>query len=114
LSNLEIQASAAISSKLPQSIRRLIESAVHRVDPDKILLYGSRARGDAREGSDYDLAFMFPRDCRAKWVRFVVDLDDAPITLWPVDLLDWSEASESLRDRIRREGITLYERSSGS
>ncbi len=50
----------------------------------------------------------------AAWVRFLADLDDAPVTLLPVDLLDWDETSDSLREKIVKEGITLYERSAGS
>ena len=69
-----------------------MELGVCAVDPDKVILYGSRARGDAREDSDYDLAFVFPGDRRDRWVRFVVDLDDAAVTLLPVDLLNWNEA----------------------
>ena len=98
---------------LPASIRRLVELAVRAVDPARVILYGSRARGDARQNSDYDLAFVFPEDRHDRWVRFTVDLDDAALTLLPVDLLDWNLASEPLRERIRKEGIVLYERSAG-
>ena len=106
-------ATATTEAALPASIRRVVELGVCAVDPDKVILYGSRARGDAREDSDYDLAFVFPGDRRDRWVRFVVDLDDAAVTLLPVDLLNWNEASASLRERIRREGLTLYERRAG-
>jgi uncharacterized protein len=104
-------ATLAANVALPASIRRVVELGVRAVDPDKVILYGSRARGDAREDSDYDLAFVFPNDRHNRWVRFVVDLDDAAVTLLPVDLLDWNEASEPLRKRIRMEGVLVYERS---
>jgi predicted nucleotidyltransferase len=97
---------------LPASIRRVVESAVAAVDPTRVILYGSRARGDARQDSDYDLAFVFSPDRHRQWVRFLADLDDAPVTLLPVDLLDWNEASKSLREKISSEGTTLYERAS--
>jgi uncharacterized protein len=103
----------AVERALPASIRRVVELGVRTVNPDKVILYGSRARGNAREDSDYDLAFVFPTDRRASWVRFVVDLDDAAVTLLPVDLLDWNEASDALRGRIGREGVVLYERRAG-
>ena len=64
----------------------------------------------ARTNSDYDLAFVFPKENRRQWVRFLADYDDAALTLLPVDLVDWSDASPSLRERINKEGITLYER----
>jgi predicted nucleotidyltransferase len=99
---------------LPDSIHRVVELGVRSVDPDRVILYGSRARRDVRKHSDYDLASVFPKDRRDRWVRFVVDLDDAAVTLLPVDLLDWNEAAEPLRERINSEGIVLYERCSGS
>ena len=95
---------------LPASIRRVVDFGVRAVDPDQVILYGSRARGEGRRESDYDLAFIFSEDRRAQWARFVVDLDDAALTLLPVDLLDWNEASASLRERVLNEGIVLYER----
>ena len=60
-----------------------------------------------RKDSDYDLAFVFPEDRRDRWVRFVVGLDDAAVTLLPVDLLNWNEASEPLRQQISKEGCRV-------
>ena len=91
----------------------MVELGVHAVDPSRVVLYGSRARGDARQNSDYDLAFIFPKDRHGEWVRFLADLDDTPVTLLPVDLLDWNETSDAVRDQIAKEGITLYGRNSG-
>jgi uncharacterized protein len=107
------RAATTTEAILPASIRRLVELGVCAVDPEKVILYGSRARGDARRDSDYDLAFVFPKDRHNRWVRFVVDLDDAAVTLLPVDLLDWNEASSQLRERICSEGVVVYERSVG-
>ncbi len=96
---------------LPASIQRVVKLGIRAVDPQRVVLYGSRARGDARSNSDYDLAFDFPKDHRGRWLRFVTDLDDAPVTLLPLDLLDWNEAPAALRTQIDKEGIVLYERS---
>ena len=38
----------------------LVQSIVARLEPEMVLLFGSRARGDAREDSDYDLMLVFP------------------------------------------------------
>jgi predicted nucleotidyltransferase len=111
MSNDAIRTAANVA--LPASIRRVVDVGVRAVDPTRVVLYGSRARGNARENSDYDLAFIFPKDRHGEWVRFVADLDDAPVTLLPVDLLDWNETSDQLREKIAKEGITLYERTSG-
>jgi predicted nucleotidyltransferase len=39
------------TSPLPEIIRRIVSV----IDPDRIILFGSRARGDANPESDYDL-----------------------------------------------------------
>ncbi len=108
------KATATTEAALPASIRRVVEVAVRAVDPDRVILYGSRARGDARQHSDYDLALVFPKDRRVKWLRFLADFDDAALTLLPVDLVDWNEAPEPLREKIHKEGIILYEQPKGT
>ncbi len=39
-------------------LRRIVEIIVKEIDPDKIILFGSRARGDHNEGSDYDILVL--------------------------------------------------------
>jgi uncharacterized protein len=50
----------------PAELERIVRQIVGRVDPVAIYLFGSRARGDAREDSDYDLMIVvhddFPPD----------------------------------------------------
>jgi predicted nucleotidyltransferase len=95
---------------LPPSIRRLVERGIQSLDPTKVILFGSRATGNARADSDYDLAFVFPPENHGRWLRFLADLDDNAVTLLPVDLVAWTEAPESLRNVIETEGTVLYER----
>jgi predicted nucleotidyltransferase len=108
-----IEATTSADVVLPASIWRVVELGVRAVAPSRVILYGSRARRDARENSDYDLAFVFAAERRGRWLRFVADLDDAAATLLAVDLLDWNEAPASLREQIGKEGVILYERAPG-
>jgi len=39
-------------------LRRIVEVIVKEIDPDRIILFGSRARGDYNEGSDYDILVL--------------------------------------------------------
>ena len=39
---------------LDEIIRRIVDS----VDPDRIVLFGSRAKGEGKEGSDYDICVL--------------------------------------------------------
>ncbi len=40
-------------------LREIVETIVSTVQPTRILLFGSRARGDAKSDSDYDLLIVY-------------------------------------------------------
>jgi len=98
---------------LAEMTHRLIEA----VDPDKIVLFGSRARGDAREDSDVDLLVIKDSD-QPRHVR-VMPLYRALRGLGvPKDIL-WvtPEEVEIYRDVVNhvvarglREGRVLYDK----
>jgi predicted nucleotidyltransferase/HEPN domain-containing protein len=46
----------------PDELERVVHRIVEQVDPVAIYLFGSRARGDADEHSDYDLLVVVPDD----------------------------------------------------
>lgn len=73
---------------------------------DKLILFGSRARGDYHQTSDIDLAVA-----GGDVIRFSVDVEDAVPTLLKFDVvnLDGSVQCE-LRKSIEKEGILLYEK----
>lgn len=54
----------AVTKAEPRSEEAFLQEAVERLvatlDPEQIYLFGSRARGDFREGSDYDLMVIVP------------------------------------------------------
>lgn len=71
----------------------------------RIVLFGSRARGDNRERSDIDIAvYGLPKPA---WSDFEDAVDALP-TLLPFDLIDMNRPiSEELRANIERDGIDL-------
>jgi predicted nucleotidyltransferase len=83
------------------------ELARRVICPTRILLFGSRARGDHGERSDYDLAFDFPASFEPHWARFVLDAQEGAPTLCGLDLVNLREARQELRDRILNEGKDL-------
>ena len=50
---------------------------------EKVILFGSRARGDFKERSDIDLAF-----CGGSSSHFILDVDETTSTLLEFDIVD--------------------------
>lgn len=93
--------------KLPASIQRLLDHGVKLTDPEQVILFGSRARGDHRDASDYDIAFKNLSSPK-KWSSFKIDYEEEPITLQKIDLLVYEECSSEYQGNIDKEGVLLY------
>lgn len=99
------------AADFPPGINRLIAFAVQSLNPKKIILFGSRARGEARKNSDYDLAFVLEGEGKIRWARFIAEASDAPLTLCPIDFVNWDDAPQALQEEITQQGVVLYDRS---
>ncbi len=102
-------------------ITEIVDTIVREADPDTVILFGSRARGDAREDSDIDLLiverepFNSQRSRRQETARLYIALRKLQISK---DLLLYSrDEFEQLKDsahhiigRAQREGKILHVR----
>ncbi|MCZ6874624.1 MAG: hypothetical protein O7G88_14025 [bacterium] len=66
----------------PRFLRQDIDTAIGRVDPQRIILFSSRARGGERPTSDYDIVFIGLRHPE-HWSRLSLYLDEHAETLLP-------------------------------
>ena len=73
----------------------------------RLILYGSRARGDERDGSDIDLAISGGSitDGDLSYVREFWEESTIPLNL---DLVNLGEIDDKLTSRIKAEGVTLW------
>ena len=87
------------------SENEIIELA-KKYDIEKVILFGSRSRGDNREDSDIDLALY-----GGNYMYFAFDFNDEVKTNLKCDVtyLD-HEIDNNLRNSINRDGILLYEK----
>jgi predicted nucleotidyltransferase len=98
---------------LAEMVRRIVELA----DPDKIILFGSRARGDAGPHSDYDLLIIAPSHA-PRWKRtgrLYVALAGSGVSkdiVWwtPEEADAWRNVKSHFITTAIREGKVLYER----
>ena len=103
---------AADDPTLAEITRRLVET----YRPERIYLFGSRARGTASAGSDYDLLVVVGDDVPADLRRSARAYE----ALWGLpasgDILIWTHTAfaerlhlrASLPSTVEREGILLY------
>lgn len=95
--------------ELPRSVWKVIHRGVAAGHPDRVLLFGSRARGEGRPNSDFDLAFEGIRDPKA-WQEFRLDQIYEPVCLFPLDLVRLDTAPPELRAEIDRDAIEVWRR----
>ena len=88
-------------------MREIVSAAKRALVLKRAILFGSRARADARPDSDIDIAFDH-ESSEADWAAFVNEMSDAAPTLLPLDLVDLARVEPRLRAAILREGRTLH------
>ncbi|NCT56117.1 MAG: nucleotidyltransferase domain-containing protein [Legionella sp.] len=78
---------------------------------EKIILYGSRARGDEQPRSDIDLAVFCPQADIHDWQTLLNIIDEAD-TLLAIDCVQYDTLAlnNPLKHAIDRDGIILYEK----
>lgn len=76
---------------------------------EKVLLFGSRARGDHQARADIDLAIACPTISENEWIYLREAIEEIP-TLLEFDVVRFDTASKALQDVILREGKIIYER----
>ena len=86
-------------------INEIVELA-QKYDLQKVILFGSRARGDFQRASDIDLAVR-----GGNVTMFAVDVEEETSTLLQFDVVNLDlDLQEKLLESIKKEGLVLYEK----
>jgi uncharacterized protein len=85
-------------------IERII-APLRRRRAGRLVLFGSRARDDARRTSDIDLAFTSPQPVPLDELALIREAFEESRIPFHVDLLDYATAPAQLRAVIDKEGI---------
>jgi uncharacterized protein len=87
-----------------EELRGMVLGALGEHDA-AVWLFGSCARGEARQHSDIDIAIL-PKDNLPSgfFAELAADFEESPIP-YDVDLVDLRQADAALVDEVRREGV---------
>ena len=100
-------------------LKPITECIIREYQPDKIILFGSWARGDADEQSDIDLLVIsdrekkLPRYKRGLDVRLLLSRFRSPkdiLFYTHEDVERWRDVPQTFIHTVLREGRLLYER----
>ena len=72
----------------------------------KVILFGSRARGDQQSRSDIDLAIDCPGVTQDQWQKILNIVDEAD-TLLLIDCVNLAKADERFKKNILKDGVEL-------
>ena len=97
--------------------KTLVSRIVEAVHPERVVLFGSHARGDAAPRSDVDILVVANSD-RPRYERAIPiyrAVADLPVELdilvyTPAEVRDWSRVDQAFVTTALREGRVLYER----
>ena len=91
---------------LEKSIENEIIELAKRYNFKKVILFGSRARGDNNDRSDIDLAIS-----GGDFVNFSLDVEEKVFTLLKFDIVNLDKENKiDFLNEIERDGIVLYEK----
>ena len=77
----------------------------------KAVLYGSRAKGSFKNGSDIDLTLLGGSDLNLKVLSQIISEIDDLLLPYTFDLSVLSQISDqAVQDHIQRVGVAIYER----
>lgn len=100
-----------------EAVAKLAQRIVERFQPERLILFGSHARGDAREDSDFDLLIVSPSE-EPRWQRTVpvyralAGLGIPKEIVWwtPEEIAEWRGVKAHFINTVLREGKVLYEK----
>lgn len=92
-------------------ILKILCSLAGQYQVEKIVLFGSRARGDHHSRSDIDLAVWGIHDA-VRYLDFQEAVEEQIPTLLRFDIIDMESfsVSDALRAEIRKDGVLIYEK----
>lgn len=90
-------------------IEQIVEIVLEHVPAKKIIIYGSRARGDFKRTSDIDIAVEC-YDVNSETGILNEILNEQLTTLLKCEVVNLKRISAKLRREILEEGLVLYEK----
>jgi len=90
--------------------KELLKEIIDTCNPERVILFGSRAKGTFHTGSDIDIAVKGGKALSFREKRKLKEKLEHLAGLYTVDLLFYEEIGENLKEIIDRTGVVLWRR----
>jgi len=96
-------------------VERVVKVIAEAVHPQKIILFGSRAKGTARPDSDLDLVVIYAGEKSKRQVKLDIHRWMEPLSvpidlfvLSPEEMLRQRHVANTLAREVAERGVTVY------
>ena len=91
------------------AINKIIEILKKYEEVESAKIFGSRARGDYRKGSDIDIALFGDELTHTINTKIFYDIDDLYLP-YNIDLINFNSLGEenTIKENILKEGVDIY------
>ena len=91
---------------IPGRLMKDIRSFAMKNNVEKIILFGSRARGTHYDRSDVDFAVE-----GGNFNGFLLDMQERAYSLLSFDIVKYDDRiTEELKEELRKDGVVIYEK----
>lgn len=95
-------------NRLPLSVQGIVKILVEKSNPKKVILFGSRAKQNFRNNSDFDIAVV-GRICDEKtWNKILIAIEEDPLSLQTVEVVEYEKLQNPYKEAIDKEGVVLW------
>ncbi|NMB65065.1 MAG: nucleotidyltransferase domain-containing protein [Spirochaetes bacterium] len=88
-------------------INSLREIFLQYPEIEKVLIYGSRAKGSYSKGSDIDIVIIAPQMDFSHYLKLYAQLDELEIP-YTLDVTKYELIGENIKSHIQRVGVEIY------
>jgi predicted nucleotidyltransferase len=96
--------------KFFEKLEKIVKVLSENLKPKKIILFGSRAKGNNCNGSDIDLCVVGAKELDKRNLRKLKEKIDDISGLYSVDLIFYEKIDEEFKKIILETGKVIYEK----
>ncbi|MCF8241586.1 MAG: nucleotidyltransferase domain-containing protein [Melioribacteraceae bacterium] len=101
-----------VKSRESEILTSAVQILVQFLQPERIILFGSRAKGTGYSGSDFDLAIETDKNIDNKSLRRVKEEIDLVAGLHKIDIVEMRKIDTEFKEIILESGRVVYEKGS--